>query len=220
MGGKEVFYNLPPTLRSYALVGHYLNSFSIMEGALNAVIAAAIGLSPVQKAVVCKNISLRDKTKIARTMLSLAFLPDDQRKRYDKAIESIGKHATDRNMVAHDLFDADETGDGVEFFVTKAHGKLEFPETRWSVDDAEEKSDALLNLASTLKECSEKLKNAEIIAALLASPKTVGANDGPPIGGLFQLGATGLADQTAPWFLGSPSSTPSDALGTQQESDE
>lgn len=215
MGGKEVFHDLPPIIRSYALVGHYLNSFAIMEASLNEVIACAIGLSQVQKAVLCKNISLRDKTKIARTMLSLALLSDKDKKLYDKAIVSIAGHSTDRNMVAHDLFDVDETGDGVEFFVTKAHGKLEFPETKWSVDTVEEKSEELLSLSSTLRECSRQLKHAEIIAALLATPDPQPPSGAPPIGGLFQLGASALAGQTTPWFLGTDPLEPKDATSPQ-----
>jgi hypothetical protein len=97
----------------------------------------------------------------------------------------------------------------VEFFVTKAHGKLEFPETKWSVDTVENKSEELLAVAETLKQCSLQLKHAEIIAALLTQAPEPSAS--PPIGQLFQLGASALEGQTTPWFLGSTPLKPTDA---------
>lgn len=209
MGGKEVFLDLPPIVRSYALAGHYLNSFASMESALNDALGAALRLDTLQRVIICKNIQLRDKTKIVRTLIELAFIPPDKKKAYDKLILSIGTMSNDRNMVAHDLFGPDEDGGGIEFLVTKANGKLAFPDVKWTVDDTEAKSDELLLVAAELRELKKDLGNADIVKALMSRSKD--DTTSAPIGRLFQLGASALGAQTTPWYLGSTPLEPTDA---------
>lgn len=191
-----------------------------MESRLNDAIATALRLDVLQKAVICKNIQLRDKTKIARTLVSLAFLTDDQKQHYDKTINRISTLSNDRNMVAHDMFDADPSGDGVEFFVTKAAGKLHFPETRWSVDETEEKSDELLLIADTLDHLKKAFGRSDIVKALLEQQKS--PESAQPIGGLFQLGSSIPAPPQPPSDQGSAPQETKDAkpLETPQEPQE
>lgn len=198
MPAQDVFRTLPPELRSYALVGHYLSSFAIMEAQLNTTIASALKLDLLQKVIVTKNIQFRDKQKIIRTLLSVAYMPKEEADQYDKQLVRLGELSLDRNMVAHDLFVSDENGDGIEFIVMKATGKLTFPEVRWSVDDVEAKSDELLALRETLKELEIKLKNADLLKALL-QPQPQG---GLGLGGALLQPATGVAPILAPWWQG------------------
>jgi hypothetical protein len=46
---------------------------------------------------------------------------------------------SERNMIAHDAFMADDEGDGVVFLTVKAKDKLSVPKIRWSMQEFFEK---------------------------------------------------------------------------------
>lgn len=92
----------------------------------------AFDLTPTQALIVCKNIQLRDKLNILRTIVSITH---PQHERFGKMLKAIGDLSLDRNMMAHDVFFADSTGDGVKFLVVRAKGKFAIPPTTWSVAD-------------------------------------------------------------------------------------
>lgn len=184
MGGKEVFHTLPPELRAMALVGHYLQSFALMEGAMNTAIGKALKLDSIQAIIVCKNISFRDKIHILRTLVDISPIDPTTKKKHDTFLNKIANFATDRNMVAHDLFAPDESQTGIEFFVTKAKGKLQIPTTIWTVDKVEDKSEELLDAQRKLKHLSSLLARLDVVKALLERPQ----DNSSPIGSLFQLG--------------------------------
>jgi hypothetical protein len=167
---QNVFRDLPPEIRAFALAGHYLSSFAIMESNLNAAIGAGLRLGELQTLIVTKNIQFRDKQKIIRTLTNIAFIPDETKAAYDRTLIRMGDMSNDRNMVAHDLFFADEDGDGIEFIVTKAHGTIKFPETKWSVDDVEERSMELLATSDRLKALKEDFKRSDQLLALAKAP--------------------------------------------------
>lgn len=199
---QDVFKTLPPELRSYALIGHYLSSFAIMESQLNSAIATALKLNALQAAIVCKNIQLRDKIKITRTLLSVSLLGGDEKKEFDKVLVRIGEVSNDRNMVAHDVFLSHKASGGVEFIVTKAAATLQFPDVFWSVDDTEARSDELLAIGEKLKALAGKFTYSDLIRALLDAPPEPGNTlklPTPKTGGLMELGRlASLLAQEAP----------------------
>ncbi|UFI03453.1 hypothetical protein [Roseibium aggregatum] len=192
MGGKEVFHTLPPEIRAMALAGHYLQSFALMEAAMNTAIGKALKLSSVQSVVVCKNISFRDKIHILRTLVDISPIATTEKKQHDTFLNKVAGYSADRNMVAHDLFGPDESQTGIEFFVTKAKGKLHFPTVVWSVDEVEKKSKELMNAQAKLKKMCSLFVRVDLVNALLAREKQ---DDAQPIAGLFSLGTQILETQ-------------------------
>ncbi|HEY0920504.1 hypothetical protein [Devosia sp.] len=190
MAPQDAFRSLPPEIRAMALAGHYLQSFALMEAQLNDTIASALKLDTPQKLIVCKNIQFRDKQKIIRTLVSSSFMPPAEKAEYDKLLIRMGELSNDRNMVAHDLFLAPEKEGDIEFLVTKATGKLQFPETVWTVDEVEQKCDELAGVQGKLKALSGRLSYADVIRALVEQEdrKARGiALEQMPISALFGL---------------------------------
>ena len=81
----------------------------------------ALGLDSEQGAIVCANISLRDK---------IFILQNDGPNRpniprncpgdgYTKTLTEIANYSGVRNMIAHDMFDTNDARTGVLFYVTK-----------------------------------------------------------------------------------------------------
>ena len=133
MGFHDELDRLSPQVRATALVGLYLKSWATMEWSLNHAIEDALHLASLEGAIVTKNIQFRDKIYILRTLVDIRIVDHDRRTAIKKRLDTIANLAADRNMVAHDMFTASEDGRGVSFFVTRAKGTLNFPETEWSM---------------------------------------------------------------------------------------
>lgn len=129
---REDFDSLTPDIRCVALVGQYLQCWSLVEATLNEALRRALTLSYIQSAIVSRNVQLRDKIHILKT---IANVIDVDAKRFTASLDTFSGMAWQRNMAAHDGFVPDQTGDGVRFVVVKAKGKLDFPETTWSTDE-------------------------------------------------------------------------------------
>jgi len=166
-----------------------------MEGAVNAAISKALKLDSIQGVIVCKNISFRDKIHILRTVVDISPIDTAAKKQHDKFLNTVARYAMDRNMVAHDLFMADESRTGVEFLVAKAKGKLQFPTIIWTVDDVEKKSEELLTAQKELKNFSKLFGRLDVVKALL---QRLPQDNGSPIEALFQLGRQPLGDPPPP----------------------
>jgi hypothetical protein len=200
MGGKEIFHSLGPEIRAMALAGHYLQSFALMENAMNRAIGKAIGLDSTQETILCKNISFRDKVHILRTFVAIAPLGDGTRKSYDTTLVKAANCSADRNMVAHELFGPDESGKAIEFLVARAKGKLQYPRVVWTVDEAEEKSDELLRTRTQLDKIGTALGEADLIKSILSDPEHW-TNEN--VSTLFQIGALSQEDLVPPKSLDS-----------------
>lgn len=72
------FDELDREIRAYALVGYYLNAWSVMETALNECISKALRLDDLQSVVVTKNIQFQGKVKVMRTLADLLFKNHDK----------------------------------------------------------------------------------------------------------------------------------------------
>lgn len=166
------YADLPPPLRTRLLIGTYLQSWSFMETDLNDAIQVALGLNSLQGVIVCKNITLRDKIYILKSIITL----NDRKKIYESEVDALSEIADiagkERNMIAHDAFVPDKEGDGVRFLVMKAKGKLVFPDSRWSIADFQEKLQNLDRLSSILQSIAERFrKKTPDLATLLKEPR-------------------------------------------------
>ena len=158
---------------SCTLVGGFLQAWAAMEAQLNSVIGTILEIGSPQAYIICKNIQFRDKIHIARTAVSISPLSEDQKTAYDKELKQLAEFTIDRNMVAHDLFMPSEDQMGVEFLVTRAKGKLEFPEVVWSRKDFGDRVEKAMAFRQMLKgldsDAKERIKLLPLARAL-ASP--------------------------------------------------
>ena len=147
---SERFAKLPPDLRCVALVGQYLQLWGRLEMQINAAIAGSFDLNNIQSAIMTRNMQLRDKVNVLKTVVGVS--PKALKKELTDALNRIvSLSQSERNVIAHDSFEEDDKGDGVRFLVVKAKGKLAMPDTRWSVRDFFEKYDSLQGLSKTIK---------------------------------------------------------------------
>ncbi|MEW9808773.1 hypothetical protein ABUE31_22565 [Mesorhizobium sp. ZMM04-5] len=213
----EPFASLEPNVRAYALVGYYLNGFGMMEHALNECIRKALKLDFAQGVIVTRNMQFRSKVNVLRTLINHAISDPDEQKRYDKFALAISGMGDERNIVAHDWFGPDETGDGISFFVTKAKGKLGFPDIVWSIEQVDDKHSALLKAAETLKLLQPFFTKSDLVRALLHAGKQPAPNS--MIG---ELSLGGLADLLPPSDQDSdpPTTTESTSPQTPEERQE
>jgi hypothetical protein len=128
----------PHEIRCFALVGQFLHHWAALEATLNNAIETAFGLKAIQGVVLTKNIQLRDKIHILRTITDMSVCEPD-RTFYTQCLNAIAEFSAHRNMIAHDSFHPDDQGDGVLFVVAKVKSGLKFPDTRWSVADFQRK---------------------------------------------------------------------------------
>lgn len=151
------FEDLDPYLRAVALVGQYLQRWSSLESSLNEAIGRAFGLTAVQEAIITRNMQLRDKLNVLKTVIAL--VNNDRDSRYTKTLTEIGNLlTTERNLLAHESFWDDDKGDGVQFLTVRAKGKLTFPNIRWSIQDFQERYNKLYELRNTVKLIAEAVK--------------------------------------------------------------
>lgn len=194
----EPFASLEPEVRAFALVGYYLSGWGGMENALNRCIAKALNLELAQGVIVTHNLQFRNKIKILRTLINETVHPDQDRSRYDKFAIGLDNMSVDRNMVAHEWFEPCEKTGGVRFFVTKAHGKLQFPEVRWSIEAVDDKHTELFNAVKTLKSLEDVFAHSDAIKAIVKALMDAPKEPSQPMGGLFGLGRTFLEDHQPP----------------------
>lgn len=157
------FQDLDPNTRSYALVGQFLQAWSVMEDSLHTCIQTAFNLTPTMLHILCANLRLHDKLNIARTIVDIsAMTPENDKAKYQKLLRSIGKYSPHRNMVAHDMFLPDEKGEGVKFLTVKAKGKFEMPNVVWTAKNFQEEGKIVDGFRGGLYELNEILKISPI----------------------------------------------------------
>jgi hypothetical protein len=120
--------------RAYALIGRFLQMWSLMECELNDAIGEALDLSSMQTEILCNNIQLRNRLHILRTLAAISALDEEEKRRIDKRLNQIGEYISHRNMVAHTPFVPSEMSNGVQFVGAKARGALKFFVEDWSVE--------------------------------------------------------------------------------------
>jgi hypothetical protein len=150
------FAALPHNVRTVALVGHYLQCWALLEGVLERTIGKVVGLSALQAAIVVKNMQLRDKISLLKTVINLSPYPKQQE--YIDTLTSVADITrTERNIIAHESFHQDDKGDGVRFMIVRAKGKITFPDIRWSVNDFGNKTQRIFELVAEIEEIRQTI---------------------------------------------------------------
>ncbi len=152
-------------------IGQYMFHWACIESALNRLITTAMKLGSTEGVIVCANMQVRDKLYIAETAIALQSKPETWRAAAKKTIRGARTHSEDRNRVAHNFF-APEGGKAgsIRFFIRKAKGKLEFPETVWTSKQYLEKLHAMVLLAEDIERIAKEItpKPADLIGGLHA----------------------------------------------------
>ena len=158
------FSTLPPNMRCRALVGYYLQAWALMEWRLNEFISGALRLVSLEATIVTKNIQFRDKIHIAKTLVDLRLHDEPKCEAYTTMLNSLAGLSPDRNMVAHDMFGPE--GDGVRFYVSKAKGKLSFPNTVWTFDTFVQKTNELRDFNEELTRLLDEIPKISLAEQL------------------------------------------------------
>ena len=162
------FHKLDSDTRAIALVGRFLQSWAFMEEGLHAAIAKALNLNQLQRYIVTANIQLRDKIHILRTLLHyIPINPPSDIERFDKMLEDIAKYSSKRNMMAHNAFGPSENGTAVQFILTQAKGKLEFPPSVWGAKEFGAAFSKINDFTNGLEELQNKITSAKVTEALM-----------------------------------------------------
>lgn len=139
-------------------IGQYMFHWACVESALNRLITTAMKLGSTEGVIVCANMQVRDKLYIAETAIALQAKSDAWRAAAKSTIRSAKTHSEDRNRVAHNFFAPEESKPGsIRFFIRKAKGKLEFPDTVWTPKMFAEKLLSLATVAEAIEQIAKEI---------------------------------------------------------------
>lgn len=195
------FAALPHNVRVVALVGYYLQCWALLEGVLESTIGKVVGLTPLQEAIIVKNMQLRDKISILRAVVNIG--PRLNHKEYLAALTAVADVArTERNVVAHERFSEDDKGNGIKFSIVRAKGKVTFPDVRWSAEEVLMKTERLFELTDTLDSMRRSIRplSGPAANAMFGGLGLLGSPFPPPQDspGLGLLGAIPQTDDEIP----------------------
>jgi hypothetical protein len=123
-------------IKSFALVGTFLQKWAHMEQHMHLAIAAATKLSPLMNTIICSNLTLREKLNILRTTVDTSDIEPEERKALFKStLRDIGEFSMVRNTLAHDLFYTGKNNVGIAFMPIKAKGNFDSSIVQWTVTD-------------------------------------------------------------------------------------
>ena len=189
------------------LVGRFIQDWSFVEFEINKDIQKLVGLESLEGPILTANMQVRDKIFALKTLLHVFAANDADRAVSVEILKRASDMSAHRNTVAHNMFWRHEGG-GVEFSITKAKGKLSFPNVIWSESDFAEKTAAMAAIKGELKAAvatatrfrarhmaAKDAKNifANALTGLYAP---TGGSEGP--GGLLDLGQLALATPDSP----------------------
>jgi hypothetical protein len=192
---KKEFGHLDPLTQSYALVGKFLNLWALVEARIDSLLEVALELTPLQRVIVCNNVPFLNKIHILKTTGDIGALKPSEKEKISRLLEKVRKfYIKNRNTVAHHLFAPAKTGIGVEFLITKAKGKIEFPNAEWSDKDFDNKFEKMNGFINDLPNLEKKFKRSHSFltlgAALMKNP--------PPMQGTSPLASLGLLGTPLP----------------------
>lgn len=165
--------------KAFAYIGRFLFEWAYMEFQLNGAIGKALSLTETQKVIVCKNIQLRDKINILRTLVSISKHAESEKADFDNALLEIAKASSKRNMVAHDPFLVMKDG-GVSFYTIKARGTFSVPENDWEPEEFAGYYEQFSALAQKMKMLGYSFKGLDERAMLALALAMPSSNTGQP----------------------------------------
>jgi len=218
MANSLADYNQKAEDEAFRLVGEFMSSWSFVEYELNRGIQKLAGLGILEGRIVLTNMGVRDKIHTLKTLLYM-YSPTAERDVAVSLLNTAASMSESRNMIAHTMFWPHEGG-GVEFAVTKAKGKLLFPNTVWGKEMFEEKFEAMSKLKRNISSAVQKADRIRSLSKttdknwfwaniydLTQSPPTEG------LGGLMTQGLRALQLQGSP---SSPTPNPEAAPQTPE----
>ena len=165
-------------LKACTLVGQFMNSWALLESAMNTGIGELLGMGNIERIIATSNMQVRSKIHIFKTLINLMGAPEDWVRGSIKTLNAITTKSDHRNMVAHTPFGPHESG-GVEFLVIRAKGKLTFPDTIWSEDEFKGHFREIEELRNELEKIVDRLHQVRVVAkAYDAMLKKEGAPEG------------------------------------------
>jgi len=153
------FASLDPETRCYALVGQLLCKFTELETCLNAAIQAAMRVHDLMRFILCANLTLQQKVAVLRATLSVSDLPTTEYDYFKSTLDMISdKIIPKRNMIAHDFFQPDATGNGVQFLHVKAKSNFQLPSTIWSSTDFQDLGREIVRISTAVAKLRDALQ--------------------------------------------------------------
>ena len=192
--------------RSFQLVGEFMWHWASLEAVLNRGVTKLLSLGILEGAILTANLQVRDKIHIIRTAVDMwgLFAPAEM-KAAGKLLDTVAAAAGERNLVAHNPFGPGESG-GVSFAITKAKGKLDFPDTVWSEADFSRKFAAMDSLEKSLRSLVRETAAAKDRVQARRAGKTTNAL-WQPTAGYDGQGVLATLNHLFPTPLGSPTPT-------------
>jgi hypothetical protein len=147
--------------RACALVGDFLHTWSQMELCLHDAIGAALRLNGLTQFILCANLQLRDTLNILRCIVDVSNLSNEKRAHFTKRLCDLHTYVPHRNMIAHDSFEANDSGTGVEFSLIKAKKGFSLPIETWTKDRFKKEHQTMVAFAEDLIMLRDSLKTSD-----------------------------------------------------------
>ena len=160
MGNSDSDSYARASMRSCRLVGQFIQHWAGVESQLDNTMAAALGLTSLQAAIVAVNIPVANKIHITATAVELAGLDEKKIKHYKRHLNKLWDLNDDRNMLVHYMFGPSEDETATNFIVTQAKGKLKFPDIVWTSEDFAKRYKHMRALDQKLGELTKELKKS------------------------------------------------------------
>ena len=166
--------------RAFALVGQFINSWSLVSKNASNAIAEALDLNFTQSLIFSGILSTdRRKLELLQELTDCSLLDENDKKHFTEQMTRLNSLLTARNLMAHNSILVSDDGSTVQFWRGRSKkGKPEHIVEKWSELDFVVRNGELLNLMPELDSLGTKLKQnkagnslAEILGSSQARPK-------------------------------------------------
>lgn len=177
---KYGFMQMDALQRSWALVGYYMQQFSMLENEVDLCMDTVLKLKPFAMTVLGRHLEASAKVKVLRSFVDMIYAaqPYDSReilnglavsrKRTEGVLKTLQeKHLDYRNMVAHSTFQPEEEpGDGVTFISVKANSRLKIEDVSWGVSTFFDRTLEMQDMREGLRLYRQDARNSSFHALL------------------------------------------------------
>ena len=173
---------------SFALVGRYMQSFSLLEKNIADAIQGILDIESVERFVLVDPIPFNGKLNILESFAEWHSSVDEHwRHEARKLIKRMRSVSDDRNLLAHSVFVPLEHEVGLMFHRSGARNQAVHGSERWSLRDGEEKIGRIATLSTDLKTFTENLPGlrSSLREAVRENPGIFSGGSGNYGGGLL-----------------------------------